>query len=395
MMRSVSHRLTLCLFLCTLSDPWESFATSSNDRMQLAIDLDIKHSSNFEAWGEINWTRIDPAIVLGSEGSQQILNKILDHPLGRPGYSSLILPAIVDLALRFRVLPPHTLSEHRAKEQQYYRRILDDRNPWLLRKLGLTSEYPEVSKPSSYFVEFENRRRIWATSLEKLEKLRRESAPISEIAAAEAHTERARVRWNTMGHREIVTVLLQRYQFNNSLNPELVWEESDQEFLLNGGALWRYSGTSPTPRFSPSLEDLRRNRSLWRKIKAPARAAEESFEFNYVIVRVDRPWLDPGILFFNSWEWDNAFPLGKEYRVSNGRGCRSDDPFPCLIEFLIVIGGADDPLTNMQVYGVVGESLNRVPPNAQNSEVDTNGMDQIKRNNDRDLLVKRLRNGSF
>jgi len=219
-----------------------------------------------------------------------------------------------------------------------------------------------------------------------------------------AQVERARYDWDRKGYRQAVTIALAQIRFRDQLDPELVWNQLERNFLEFGGAAYRRFGLRPPIKTDPPLPLKDGSPIRWQMASMTlADGGGATVQIPYIMVRILREWFDPIMLWRLRWGWDRAAPLGSAFRFSNGRSCSTDSALPCVVEWLIVVREDASPAcTNSNglsgvshVIGLSGEVLPQLPWFIETGRIFISGEEQIGRAYSIDYVRQRLAVRSF
>ncbi|MGZ3921913.1 MAG: hypothetical protein ACXVC7_16555 [Bacteroidia bacterium] len=397
--------ILLVLWVILISSNQVATAAENNETILQRIIGDFEKNGRILLPNTYSWIAIDQDIELSQQNYFASLISLVDYSLGEtPHYGARSLANEVDLILRYRKAPNNFLSQRRKSEQLYYRRVIDTRNVWLFRIFGFEPEYPEKREESSYLHDYQYYRDIWLKASQKLEELKLNQADPTVIKVATDAVNDALRDWDCDGYRREMTVILQRYEFILKTDPEILWDNTELNFITSGGALWKKTNVEPYFYLNPSIDEIKikSNSDIWYKIPYDNITVSDNPD-EYTIVKIERPWFEPGIFFYNIWEWNNGFPLAKDFRISHGNGCSTTDYFSCLPEYLVVVKKnafhsendvKPSDVSNLFVIGLIGEPLPIVPIEMRSQSDETQTSDQIIRISQRDV-IDRLRNGSF
>lgn len=206
----------------------------------------------------------------------------------------------------------------------------------------------------------------------------------------------ARREWDSRGYRKVVTLAVAHIQLSDALSPEVSWDRLERDYLQGGGASTRNFGRISEISTYPAISQLSDPEFSWNSVLYGGVVRVE-----FTLLKIERPWLSPELLWQLRWGWDRAAPLGQGLLLSDGQTCAAGQ-FPCLSEWLIVVKGTSlqaalnqyDP-GDYYVVGLVGESLPVVPAAPGTQPIRINGAEQIGQEQSLSDIRRRLSDGTF
>jgi hypothetical protein len=367
---------------------------------------DLRLHGEFLIWPHTQVVALPYPLALTASDDIATTGRLANLPLNHNSFSSgQPLIEVYDWIMTYGLPVPGVLSKQREISWSYLRRISERRNNIVFRFLGITDEYPVEPEPSCFVNEYNIRRRNVREATAHLASVQQNTrSTAAELASARYQLEKAEDLLANMPGRAAITIAMQTEAFSADLDRELSWARLSDDYLSNGGTLWRLTAKTQFS-FVPSLENLNSQPDMWRNIPAASIPGLNGIfpSFYYTILRINRAWFDPDVFFVFDWSWNRSIPFGTEFRISDGVNCDALDAFPCLAEFAIVVTSQEPRVPEpsrtspkpIYLIGFLGEPLARRPSESPGGPQDAIGMDQIRRSYRRDDVAERLRNGTF
>ncbi|MDT4292382.1 hypothetical protein RO575_22685 [Methylomonas sp. MO1] len=289
-----------------------------------------------------------------------------------------------------RAETPEANDDHRLDiESSLYDRVLLDRWPIIIRWIPGVDDPKQPSENNEFLTRYQQLATIWAEKLDEYQQLKNHNATEEQIDHAKAQLDLSKMNWDNDGNRAIMTVLLQRRRATGERNPGSLWGNARNQFATRGGLVASKNHKSAPISIYPEIINLQ-----WQHLDIDLTAGGE-IQLRYALAFVYRPWLDHDTIFLRPWRWSNGTEFPTNQPLSDGLGCDSSLPLPCLTERVVIasIMDSDGSFSPPVVIATVQSPLPKLPPEFEDhyEEKYTSGWHPHPRHN----VSFRLRNGTF